>query len=94
MNRASHRKNTVSVRQLSTTNAIRLTKVIDDNNTRSESPEMCRAIYDEVQDLIRRGAFKVILRCELPDGANSLTARFSSRSNHEWAEQLDTRYDT
>ena len=46
---------------------IRLTEVIPTNDPRSESPEMRCAIYDEVQDLIRRGASKIFLKRELPD---------------------------
>ena len=37
---------------------------------------MREAIMSEVQDLLRRGTFKVILKEELPDGANALTVRF------------------
>ena len=33
-------------------------------------------IYSEVRDLLSRGTFKVILKEELPDGANALTACF------------------
>ncbi len=37
---------------------------------------MRAAIDREVCDLFRRGTFKVILKEELPDRANALTARF------------------
>ena len=37
---------------------------------------MIAAKYSEIRDLIRRGTFKVILRQEVPEGANILTARF------------------
>ena len=33
------------------------------------------AIKEEVQELLKRGTFKLILKEELPDGANALTAR-------------------
>ena len=37
---------------------------------------MKAAIIQEVQGFLPRGTFKVILREEIPDGANALTARF------------------
>ena len=37
---------------------------------------MRQAALDEVIDLLKRGTFKVILKEELPCGANALTARF------------------
>ena len=37
---------------------------------------MREAILSEVRDLLRQGTFKVILKEEPPDGANSFTARF------------------
>ena len=37
---------------------------------------MAAAIQEEVKDLLRRGTFKIILREEIPDGANVLIARY------------------
>ena len=53
-----------------------LTDVVEKDEPRSNSPEMQSAFSIEVRDLLRQGAIKVILKEELPDGANELTARF------------------
>lgn len=53
-----------------------MTEIISKNEERATAPEMIAAIKQEVNDLLRRGTFKVILREELPDGANAITARF------------------
>ena len=55
---------------------IALTEVIDKHDPRASSPEMKSAIDSEVQDLLKRGTFKVILKEELANGANALTPRF------------------
>ena len=48
------------------------------NTTRPapKDPPRNKSIQDEVRDLLRRGTFKVILKEEIPDGANELTARY------------------
>ena len=53
-----------------------ISEVIHKNDPRAYPPEMNSAINSEVQELLRRGTFKLILRIELSDGANALTARF------------------
>ena len=53
------------------------TEVIDKNDFRAHSAEMHEAILSTVRDLLRRGAFKVIPKSELPEDANALTARFA-----------------
>ena len=53
-----------------------LTEIVGKHDPKADSPEMKNAISSEVRDLLRRGTFKVILKEELPDGANALTARF------------------
>ena len=53
-----------------------MTEVIDKNDPRADTTEMHAAMMSEVRDLLKRGTFKVILREDLPDGANALTARF------------------
>ena len=55
---------------------IHLTELISKDDPRASSPEMRKAIYEEVRDLPKRKTFKVILKEELPDGADALTARF------------------
>ena len=56
--------------------SINITETINKDDPRVNSPQMRQAVLDEVKDLLRRGTFKVILKGELPDGANALTARF------------------
>ena len=48
----------------------------------------------EVQDLLKRGTFNVILKEELPDGANALTARFvlAIKSNADGEIKFRARY--
>ena len=52
------------------------TEVIDKNDPRAHSTEMREAKRAEVQELLKRGTFKVILRSELPNDANVLSARY------------------
>ncbi len=58
------------------------------------SPEMREAIRAEVRDLLKRAMFKFILRSELLDGANALTARFilANMSNADSEIQYKARY--
>ena len=44
--------------------------------SRATDPRMIAAQHSEIRDLIRRGKFKVILKEEIPEGANFLTVRF------------------
>ena len=55
---------------------VHLTKIIQADNLRAKDLRMDAAISDEVRDLLRRDTFKVILREEIPDGADELTARY------------------
>ena len=54
----------------------RHTEIIQSEDTRAKDPRMDAAIQEEVRDLLRRDTLKVILRKEIPDGANVLTARY------------------
>ena len=56
--------------------ALRMTEVVDNDDPRANSNEIRNAINDEVQDLLRRGTFNVILKEELPDGTNALSTVF------------------
>lgn len=55
---------------------------------------MTEAIRSEVRDLLKRGTFKVILKEELPGGANALTARFvlSIKSSADGETKCKARY--
>ena len=48
----------------------------------------------EVRDLLQRGAFRVMLKEELPGGSNALTARFvlAIKSNADGAIKYKARY--
>ena len=52
------------------------------------------AIPNEARDLLRRETFNVILKEELPDGANALTARFVLviKSNSDGLIKYKARY--
>ncbi len=49
---------------------------MEKNDPRANIPEMHEAIKCEVRELLQRSTFKVVVKEELPDGANALTARF------------------
>ena len=53
-----------------------LTEVIQSDDPNAKDPRMAKAIQDEVKDLPRRGTFKVILKKEILEDANILTARY------------------
>ena len=74
--------------------AIQVTEIIDKDDPRASSTEMNNAIKEEVRDLLRRGTFKVVLKEELPDGANALTARFvlAIKSNADGKIKYKARY--
>lgn len=49
-------------------------EVIDTSDPKADSPEMRKAISDEIHYLVNSGTFRVTSSHELPDGANTLTA--------------------
>ena len=53
---------------------VRLTEVIQPDDPHAKDPRMQEAMNEEVKNLLRRGTSKVILKEEMPDGANVLTA--------------------
>ncbi len=71
-----------------------MTKVVNENDPRAETPEMREAIQIEVRDQLHRETFKVIIREELPNGANALTARFvlAIKSNSDSEIKYKARY--
>ena len=62
--------------QTSPSQQTHLTDVLEPSDPRTHSSEMLNEIHNEIRDLIKRGTFKMLMREELPDGANALTARF------------------
>ena len=73
---------------------IEATEIVSSDDPRAKSPEMRRAVMNEVRDLLKQGTFKVMLKEELPDGANALTARFvlAIKSNADSAIKFKARY--
>ncbi len=65
-----------------------VTEVLEKDGPRSGSPEMRAAIQSEVQDLLKR------IRSELPNGANTLIARFdlAIKSNADGKVKYKARY--
>ena len=53
-----------------------MAEVINENDPRSSFPQMTEAKRQEIRGLLERGAFKVILREEIPPDANVLPGRF------------------
>ena len=74
--------------------SMQIKEVVDKNDPRAYSLEMKAAINSEVQDLLQRGTFKVILRTELSDGANASTVRFilTIKSNPDEEIEYKSRY--
>ena len=52
------------------------TEIVQASDPPATGPRMFEAKYSESGDLICRGTFKVILKQEVPEGANVLTAQF------------------
>ena len=73
---------------------IHMIEVIEPSDPRAMSREMQQAMMNEVRDHLQRGTFKVLLREELPDGSNALTARFvlSIKSNSDGKIKCKARY--
>lgn len=55
--------------------SILLTEVLAPNDPRSDSPQVLRAKEKEIAGLIDKGTFEVVVREEVPDGANILGGR-------------------
>ena len=55
---------------------------------------MTAAKYSEIRDLIKRGRFQAVLRTELPDSANMITARYllAIKSSEDKEERYKARY--
>jgi Reverse transcriptase (RNA-dependent DNA polymerase) len=53
-----------------------ITEIIDKKDPRTHDPRMEAAKRKEIQGLLKRGTFKVILKSEIPDGANVLGGRY------------------
>ena len=75
--------------------SIQVTEIVDKDDPRSMCTEMHQAKMKEVRDLLQRGAFRVMLKEELPGGSNALTARFvlAIKSNADGAIKYIARYD-
>ena len=71
-----------------------VTEVINNSDPRAHTEKMEQAKRAEVQELLKRGTFKVILRSELPNGANAITARFvlAIKSNADEKVKYKARY--
>ena len=55
---------------------VNITEIIEAKDPRARDPRMQDAKLKEIQGLIQRGTFKVILRREIPNGANILRGRY------------------
>ena len=56
--------------------SVHVTEILEKAAPRAHSPEMRKAIMSEVSDLVRRNALQVMLKQDLPDDSNAVTARF------------------
>ena len=57
-------------------------------------PIMIEAKYAEIRNLIIRGTFRSVLRTELPDGANLITARHALSIRKTKIKKKDIQRDT
>eukprot|EP00171_Calliarthron_tuberculosum_P004009 IDg4009t1 len=71
-----------------------LTEIIQSSDPRAQSSEMSAAVRTEVQGLLRRGTFKVILREDVPPDANVLPDRFvlAIKSTEDGKVKFKARY--
>ena len=62
--------------------------------SQSKLPKMIEAKYAKIHNLISRGTFRAVLRTELPNGANMITARYVLliKSNEDKEERYKARY--
>ena len=51
-------------------------EIIKPNDPTAIFPKMTEAKYAERRDLVNRGTFRAMIRKELPDGTNLITARY------------------
>ena len=69
------------------------TEIVQASDPRATDPRMTAIKCSEIRDLIRRGTFQVILKQEVPKGANVLTPQFFSLQNRQWTERLSSKPD-
>ena len=67
-----------------------LTEIIKPIDPRANSPKMNEAKYAEIRDLGNRGTFRAVLRAEMPDSTNLITARYDRAINSD--ENKHERY--
>ena len=71
-----------------------LTEIIKPNDPRANFTKIIEAKYSEIRDLINRGNFLAVLRTELPDGTNLITAGYvlAIKSDEDKEERYKRRY--
>ena len=73
---------------------MRLTEIIKPNDPIANCPKTIEAKYAEIRDLVNKDAFRAVLRTQLPDGENLITARyvFAIKSDEDKEERYKARY--
>lgn len=76
--------------------SVQVTQVVDKDEPRISSTELKKVIMAEVRDILERDTFKVILKEEIADGPNALTARYvlAIKSNAVEKFKYKARYAT
>lgn len=74
--------------------SVRITEVIYASDPRADSPKMRKAMLEETDGLIEKGAFRFTLRHELPGGANTLTGSFALVIKSKQTDRFDIKPDT
>ena len=71
-----------------------LTEIIKPNDPRANFPKTMETKYGELRDLINIATIPAVLKTELPDGANLITARYvlSIKSDKYKEERYKARY--
>ena len=68
------------------------TEIIKPNDPRENCPKIMETKYAKKRDLINTDSFRAVLRTELPDGANLITARYVLAINFD-EKKRDIRQD-
>ena len=71
-----------------------LTETIKANEPWVKGPKIIETEYTEIQDLVNKGTYRIVLRTELPDDASLITARYiiSIKSGEEKEERYNVKY--
>jgi hypothetical protein len=65
-----------AVREMNPYERVHITEIIEADDPRATCPKMQRAKVVEMKGLLEKGVFEIILRDDIPEGANTLGGRY------------------